>query len=51
MDDMAVPSSSVRIEDGAVARENFVATGRGRDAHWLVYLFAAAFVARYIWLV
>jgi AGZA family xanthine/uracil permease-like MFS transporter len=27
-----------------------LATGRGREAHWLVYLFAAAFVARYIWL-
>jgi len=27
-----------------------VATGRARDAHWLVYLFAALFVARYAWL-
>jgi AGZA family xanthine/uracil permease-like MFS transporter len=27
-----------------------LATGRGREAHWLVYLFAAAFVARYVWL-
>jgi AGZA family xanthine/uracil permease-like MFS transporter len=27
-----------------------LATGRGREAHWLVYLFAAAFVVRYIWL-
>ena len=27
-----------------------LATGRGREAHPLVYLFAALFVARYIWL-
>jgi adenine/guanine/hypoxanthine permease len=27
-----------------------LATGRGREAHWLVYLFAAAFLARYMWL-
>jgi AGZA family xanthine/uracil permease-like MFS transporter len=27
-----------------------LATGRGREAHWLVYAFAAAFVVRYIWL-
>jgi AGZA family xanthine/uracil permease-like MFS transporter len=25
-------------------------TGRGREAHWLVYLFAALFLARYAWL-
>jgi AGZA family xanthine/uracil permease-like MFS transporter len=25
-------------------------TGRTREAHWLVYLFAALFVARYVWL-
>jgi AGZA family xanthine/uracil permease-like MFS transporter len=28
-----------------------LATGRAREAHWLVYLFAALFVARYVWLV
>jgi AGZA family xanthine/uracil permease-like MFS transporter len=27
-----------------------LAAGRPRDAHWLVYLFAVLFVARYIWL-
>jgi AGZA family xanthine/uracil permease-like MFS transporter len=27
-----------------------LATGRGREAHWLVYLFAALFLARYVWL-
>jgi AGZA family xanthine/uracil permease-like MFS transporter len=27
-----------------------VATGRGREAHWLVYLFAVLFIARYAWL-
>ena len=27
-----------------------LATGRARDAHWLVYLFAVLFVARYAWL-
>ena len=27
-----------------------LATGRAREAHWLVYLFAALFVARYVWL-
>jgi adenine/guanine/hypoxanthine permease len=27
-----------------------LATGRAREAHWLVYLFAAAFVVRYGWL-
>jgi AGZA family xanthine/uracil permease-like MFS transporter len=25
-------------------------TGRGREAHWLVYLFAALFLVRYAWL-
>ena len=28
-----------------------LATGRGREAHWLVYVFAALFVGRYVWLV
>ena len=28
-----------------------LATGRGREAHWLAYLFAALFLVRYIWLV
>ncbi len=28
-----------------------LATGRRREAHWLIYLFAALFVARYVWLV
>ena len=28
-----------------------IATGRGGEAHWLVYLFAALFLVRYIWLV
>jgi AGZA family xanthine/uracil permease-like MFS transporter len=28
-----------------------LAAGRGRDVHGLVYLFAALFVARYLWLV
>lgn len=28
-----------------------VATGRAREAHWLVYLFATLFLARYAWLV
>ena len=28
-----------------------LATGRGGEAHWLVYLFAALFLVRYIWLV
>ena len=28
-----------------------LASGRAREAHWLVYGFALAFVARYIWLV
>jgi AGZA family xanthine/uracil permease-like MFS transporter len=27
-----------------------LATGRAREAHWLVYLFAALFVGRYMWL-
>lgn len=27
-----------------------IATGRAREAHWLVYLFAALFIARYAWL-
>jgi AGZA family xanthine/uracil permease-like MFS transporter len=27
-----------------------VGVGRPRDAHWLVYIFAALFVARYVWL-
>jgi AGZA family xanthine/uracil permease-like MFS transporter len=27
-----------------------VATGRAREAHWLVYLFAVLFIARYAWL-
>jgi AGZA family xanthine/uracil permease-like MFS transporter len=27
-----------------------LATGRGREVHPLVYLFAALFIARYIWL-
>jgi AGZA family xanthine/uracil permease-like MFS transporter len=27
-----------------------VATGRRGDAHWLVYLFAVLFLARYVWL-
>jgi len=26
-------------------------SGRGRQVHWLIYLFAVLFVARYIWLV
>jgi hypothetical protein len=25
-------------------------TGRAHEAHWLVYLFAVLFVARYAWL-
>jgi len=28
-----------------------VITGRGRQVHWLIYIFAVLFVARYIWLV
>jgi AGZA family xanthine/uracil permease-like MFS transporter len=24
-----------------------VVTGRGREAHWLIYLFSALFIARY----
>ena len=28
-----------------------LSTGRGGEAHWLVYLFAALFLVRYIWLV
>lgn len=27
-----------------------LASGRARDSHWMVYVFAALFVARYIWL-
>jgi adenine/guanine/hypoxanthine permease len=27
-----------------------LATGRSREAHWLVYLFAVLFLARYLWL-
>jgi adenine/guanine/hypoxanthine permease len=27
-----------------------IGTGRAREAHWLVYLFAALFIARYAWL-
>ncbi len=27
-----------------------LATGRGGEAHWMVYLFAGAFVVRYVWL-
>ena len=27
-----------------------VATGRGRSVHWLVYLFAAVLLGRYVWL-
>jgi adenine/guanine/hypoxanthine permease len=27
-----------------------IAVGRSRDAHWLVYLFAVLFLARYVWL-
>ena len=27
-----------------------IATGRARDGHWLIYLFAALFVGRYVWL-
>ena len=27
-----------------------LAAGRARDVHWLVYLFAVLFVARYVWL-
>ena len=27
-----------------------IATGRAREAHWLVYLFAALFIVRYAWL-
>jgi AGZA family xanthine/uracil permease-like MFS transporter len=27
-----------------------LASGRGKEAHWLVYLFAVLFVVRYIWL-
>jgi AGZA family xanthine/uracil permease-like MFS transporter len=27
-----------------------LATGRGREAHWLVYVFAALFLMRYVWL-
>jgi len=26
-------------------------SGQGRRVHWLIYLFAVLFVARYIWLV
>jgi AGZA family xanthine/uracil permease-like MFS transporter len=26
-------------------------SGQGRQVHWLIYLFAVLFVARYIWLV
>ncbi len=27
-----------------------LATGRGREVHWLIYLCAALFIARYVWL-
>jgi AGZA family xanthine/uracil permease-like MFS transporter len=27
-----------------------LATGRAREAHWLVYVFAVLFVVRYVWL-
>lgn len=26
-------------------------SGKGKDVHWLIYIFAVLFVARYIWLV
>ena len=26
-------------------------SGKGKEVHWLIYIFAALFVARYIWLV
>ena len=28
-----------------------VVTGRAREAHWLVHLFAVLFLLRYVWLV
>jgi adenine/guanine/hypoxanthine permease len=27
-----------------------IAVGRPRDTHWLIYLFAVLFLARYVWL-
>ena len=42
-------------ESGTTVRRTYallkLISGQGRQVHWLIYLFAVLFVARYIWLV